>query len=410
MLTKTPPPTEAKLTDQLVAKLPLAGQPGTQYIVRDTELRAFFVLVGRTTKSYKAVADATVDGRRRTFKVTIGPTSGMTVAAARRSARDRLAGIKNKSRLPEAKTPKSLTLAAAWEAYRERCIKKQRQPGTIQAYADHIAGPLRVFVDVPLSELARDPDRVVRWHEDITRRGPRLANNAARTLSAVYCYARKRLDRTLPESPTTFIEMNAEPKSTGGFGLDDPLTAWGDECERLPPIRREFALMTLLSGSRPDALSHARWEHIDIRRRVLHVPNPKGGPKRAFDIPLSRPMVLSLVRLRRTGRYYFPNSPWVFPARSFDGRLSSWSEPRSRLSAYGRDLRRSYRTICAQLGIEPTISKLLMNHITGGDVHDGYLNVSALSGGTAKAQERISKAIILKAFGDPKRLNAWRVV
>ena len=28
-----------------------------------------------------------------------------------------------------------------------------------------------------------------------------------------------------------------------------------------------------------------------MARRVLHIPNPKGGAKRAFDIPLSREMI-----------------------------------------------------------------------------------------------------------------------
>jgi len=36
----------------------------------------------------------------------------------------------------------------------------------------------------------------------------------------------------------------------------------------------------------------AKVEHFDVGRRILHIPRPKGGAKRAFDIPLSRQMVL----------------------------------------------------------------------------------------------------------------------
>lgn len=35
---------------------------------------------------------------------------------------------------------------------------------------------------------------------------------------------------------------------------------------------------------------------------MLQIPKPKGGAKRAFDIPLSRQMILCLVRVIRLGR------------------------------------------------------------------------------------------------------------
>jgi integrase len=399
-----------ELTDKTISRLPFASTEA-EYIVRDDVVPGLFVRIRRQTKTWTAQADQTIGGRRKTVREALGPTSELTVAAARRKARAILAAIKSKDRRAAEKARKSLTLDDAWTAYRERCIKRGRQPGTIQHYEELLRGPLKRFIDVPLAELGHNADLVVRMHEDVTRRsGPYRANAAARVLSAVYRYARKRLDRSLPESPTTAIEMNAESKSTGGFGLDDRLVSWADQLEKLPPIRREFALLTLLSGSRPDALSRAEWQHVDWHKRTLFVPNPKGGPKRAFHVPLSRDMIRSLVRLRRLRAFLFPGNQFVFPARSHDGRLSSWSEPRSRLSAYGRDLRRSYRTVCAQLGIPRIISMTLMNHISGADVHDGYIEKGALSGDTAKAQERISKAIIQKAFGDNKRLNAWRVV
>jgi integrase len=56
-------------------------------------------------------------------------------------------------------------------------------------------------------------------------------------------------------------------------------------------IRREFHLLLLLSGSRPTALKRARIDHIDFRSRLLHIPRPKGGEDRAFDIPLSGAMI-----------------------------------------------------------------------------------------------------------------------
>ena len=58
------------------------------------------------------------------------------------------------------------------------------------------------------------------------------------------------------------------------------LAGWYKQLKALPnPIRRAFHLFMLLSASRPDALRRARWEHVDWDRRVLHVPDPKGGAR-----------------------------------------------------------------------------------------------------------------------------------
>jgi integrase len=66
------------------------------------------------------------------------------------------------------------------------------------------------------------------------------------------------------------------------------LPAWFDELYALDnPLRREFHLFTLLSGCRPGALKVAQLAHLDFGRRMLHIPAPKGGAKKAFDIPLS---------------------------------------------------------------------------------------------------------------------------
>jgi len=54
----------------------------------------------------------------------------------------------------------------------------------------------------------------------------------------------------------------------------------------------------------------------EFRRCTLHISKPKGGKKKAFDIPLSREMVLCLNRAIRFGRKMYPLQAlrWIFPA------------------------------------------------------------------------------------------------
>ena len=100
------------------------------------------------------------------------------------------------------------------------------------------------------------------------------------------------------------------------------LKGWFSELALLEnPVRREFHLFMLLSGSRPTALQAIKPNHIDFRRRTLHVTKPKGGSKRAFDIPLSREMILCLARAIRFGGEMYPLQAreWVFPAEANQG-------------------------------------------------------------------------------------------
>jgi integrase len=112
-----------------------------------------------------------------------------------------------------------------------------------------------------------------------------------RSLRAIYNHARK-IAHTLPaENPVTAVDWNHEKRRDTALGLSE-LSCWIKDLSALNnPVRREFHLCLLLSGSRPDALKRAKVEHVDFRNRILHVPKPKGGEVKAFDIPLSRAMI-----------------------------------------------------------------------------------------------------------------------
>jgi hypothetical protein len=183
-----------------------------------------------------------------------------------------------------------------------------------------------------------------------------------------------------PLDVTMLVEWNAEKRRRTGMGLGR-LPAWGRQLAALEnPVRREFHLMSLLSGSRPDALSKAEWSHVSVARRVLHIPAPKGGEERAFDIPLSRPMLYCLVRARRAGRILHREQAqrFIFPSVSQEGHLVDWREAREVLSKFGTDLRQSFKTMSVECGVGKLEAKILMNHKVDQDVHDGYATTPEL--------------------------------
>ena len=148
---------------------------------------------------------------------------------------------------------------------------------SIKWYRDHVERIFVEWLDIPLHQLAMDPAWVIKKHDDVTKgNGPYIANGSMRTLRAIYNHARKA-NRSLPrDNPADAIDWNEERRRDTGMGLSD-LNGWFLQLASFDnPVRREFHLLTLLSGSRTTALQEMRPEHIDFRRRTLHIAKPKG--------------------------------------------------------------------------------------------------------------------------------------
>ena len=304
--------------------------------------------------------------------------SEMAQLYARGKAKEALGSIAKGQRPGEAPTikPGSITLRQARECYRDAHMKRKgRNSGTIENYRDHMERLFKDWLDNPLARLGRQPNFVVERHDKITEEnGPYIANGAMRSLRAVYNHARKSNTELPAANPVSAIDWNKENRRNTGMGPND-ISGWLKELYALDnPLRREFHLLTVLSGSRPTALKKVRMEHIGLRERLIHIPKPKGGEEKAFDIPLSRPMIRCIIRAIRWGRIMYPEQgkSWLFPADSESGHLVEHKEERNVLSKWGNDLRQSYRTLAQAAGVSELDIHLLMNHSLPG-VNAGYI-------------------------------------
>lgn len=404
------------LTDKTIAQLP-APKEGW-YLARDTELKGFFVFIGKRRRTFTVQGDLRRDGKRASsIRVSIGDASEISTRAARATAKEYLAQI-SRGRHPkdekqadrtglapalESHGPvASITLRLAWARYLEaHLIRKNRSEKTIEGYRDHVERVFAEWLDTTLHDLATDPARVAKKHDKVTsENGPYMANASMRTLRAIYNHARKT-NRSLPsDNPADAVDWNEEERRNTGMGSAD-LKGWFAQLAALDnPVRREFHLFTLLCGSRPTALQEAKPEHIDFRRRTLHIPKPKGGKKKAFDIPLSRQMVLCLVRAIRFGRQMYPvqADEWMFPADSASGHLAETKEDREMLSKWGNDLRQTFRTIATAAGVSEVDAKLLMNHAIPG-VDAGYITRHKLLEDHLRSQQQAISSAVFHGLG-----------
>ena len=415
------------LSDKTIAQLPAPSEGW--YLARDTELKGFFVVIGKRKRTFTVQGDLRKNGKRiSSVRVSIGDTNEITTRTARATAKEYLARI---SQGQHPKAPKmggmpadvaaevtaasaGITLRQAWERYLEaHLVRKNRSEKTISGYRDHVERIFAEWLDGPLGELGADPASVAKKHDDVTKEnGPYIANGAMRTLRAIYNHARKTNKRLPPDNPADAVDWNEEKRRDTGMGVSD-LNGWFSELAALDnPVRREFHLFTLLSGSRPAALQAVKPNQIDFRRRTLHVPTPKGGSKRAFDIPLSREMVRSLVRAIRFGRAMYPAQAreWIFPADSASGHIAETKEDRSELSKWGNDLRQTFRTVATAAGVSEIDAKLLMNHAMPG-VNAGYITRHKLLEDHLRHQQQKISSAVFAALGTSRAqhqvLGAW---
>lgn len=401
------------LTEKVIARLPTPVDG--QYKVRDEELKGFYLLVGKKRRTYMVKADLRKNGKRiSSLNIAVGDARQMQLREAKTLAKTYLIQISQgqhptQKEKPKRPTGQSITLGQAWHRYRDGHMRRKgRAETTIRGYGDHVERLMKDWRDRPLIEITNDPSGVADLHDRISKEnGPVQANNCMRSLRAIYNHARKR-HRDLPAyNPTDAVDWNPERRRNTAMGLTD-LPGWFRQLEELDnPVRREFHLFTLLSGSRPAALRCARLEHIDTKRRVLHLPNPKGGAKRAFDVPLSRQMILCLVRVIRAGRIMYPEeaAEWIFPSESATGFMHSQKESRARLSRWGNDLRQSFRTIAAAAGVSEIDCRLLMNHAIQG-VNAGYITRHKLLEDHLRCQQQAISDMIYRH--GPASMNRQR--
>lgn len=382
------------LTDACVRDLPLVVG---REIIRDDLQPGFFLIVGRKTKTYFVQFDyKDAQGRRKTCRCKLGRCDQITAVQARAKAEEMIAG----KRPPEKKLPERpatvLTLRAAWDEYRElHLVPENRSERTIQTGQYALDKFLSDWRDVPLDLLAQQPVEVKRRYVELKSRSVASAYQAMATLKAVYNHAASLHPELQRMNPVRFkLEMPAARESA--MSLDE-LPGWYRRLRELPcGIRQEYHLFMILSACRREALSCARWEHLDVKRRALHIPKPKGGVKRAFDIPLSRAMLRCLWRARKAGRCLCPGSPWIFPsATSESGHIAEVKEKRMKT---GHALRHTWRTLAQQVdGVSEIDAKLIMNHSLGGGANAGYISRAALWPHLLALQEKIS-AFVMKAL------------
>jgi integrase len=184
------------------------------------------------------------------------------------------------------------------------------------------------------------------------------------------------------------------------MGVAD-LPKWWASVQRIKnPIKLELTLFMLLSGLRSKDARSAKWEHVNEERKALFVPEPKGGPSRAFYLPVSKEMRACMNRARAAWLAVNDPSPFIFPSfRSKSGRYTDLrahfvdKDGVARVAKSGHDLRRTFANMAAEAGVPEETVAVLLNHKRG-TVTASYRNTAALHAFYAEQMSKISTTIM----------------
>lgn len=360
------------LTEKTIATLsPPEGKAQVRY--QDPRQRGLYLVVGKATKTWML--------KRKNRWVRVGGWPALAPAAARQRALEILAA-------DDTGRPMGLTVQTAHDLWRKA---RPHAAGTLRSHGEYLRLQFDDWKDTDLAKLTRVD--LQRRHEKISReRGPKAANNGAKAFRAWWSAA-MRLDPALPVCPT--IAVNWHPQEpVDESELNARLHDWSERLETAVtnPLRRLMLRFALITGLRSGDVKTLTW--AQVRGDTLHLPNPKGGPAKAFSIPLVQAHleVLEAARPHGRGAKVFPLfSPRLSPAERRGFGDLEWS-PHS--------LRRVFISTAVEAGLTPFEIALLVNHKVPG-VTFGYV---AKTSDVRAAMERVVARLLAKLGGEPARV------
>jgi len=364
----------AKLSKSIIEsiKLPEKGQS----FLWDIEIKGFGVRFTPTARSY--IVQGRVRGRDR--RVTLGKHGVLTVQQARKRAQRELSKMsegKDPSKEKKRREAQGVTLRQVVEAYlKDRRNLKESSRADIMK---HLEGSFSDWKDKPIVSITRD--KALTRFRELSDRSHAQANQAFRNLRALINYSMGAYQAEgvsiISENPVKAISdlkmWNYIKPRSGRIPTEKIGAAWNalQELRTAPaqtPISRTMAdavTFLLLTGSRWSEMGSLTWERMNLDEGYWHIPDPKN--RTSITFPFSSVAVDMLKDRPQKGEY-------VFPARTATGHIVEARSVLKKVSeaagvhVTAHDLRRTFRAITGECGIDFWKTKLLMGHKISGDV------------------------------------------
>jgi integrase len=359
-------------------KLPEKGQ----IFLWDSELVGFGVRLTPNARTYIAQARIKKDKTRKPIhrRITLGRHGILTLQEARKKAKQALLSMgmgidpKEEQRRAEAY---SLTLQEVVEKY----VKDRRnlKQSSIRDIHKHLNKAFADWKSKPIVFITRE--RVLKKFQVLSDRGPTQANQAFRVLRAFLNYAMAAYqieDRPIiPQNPVnvlsdTKIWNHTQPRS-GKIPIDKIGAVYNllqdlrttPERTTISQTLADVVTFLLLTGCRWNEAASLTWENVNIENGSWFIADPKN--RNPIIFPLSDIALEMLKDRPKKNMYVFSShaeGKHITTARRVFEKISDIAG----LHISAHDLRRTFRAIAGECGIDFWKTKLLMGHKLSGDI------------------------------------------
>lgn len=313
-----------RLTSRSVAAIKTNG---TDFDVRDTDIRGFHVRVTKGGEMVYRFQYRRLDGSRPV--VTLGRTSELSADQARKLAAEHFRNVSGGADPRKAREAwkAAPTMDDLWIRYETERLKVKNRPRTQAEYVRNWKSHAQpILGDLKVAEVTR-PD--VRRAVAALGAKRTTANRVLALLSVMFNFAVENELR--PDNPATGIEKYRENPRDVAF-TDDELARIGGAVDADPEHWARVALKLLIvSGARVSEVLEAEWSEFDLDDSLpaWRVPAERMKGGKAHTYHLDADTVELLRSWRKDAPFISPT--WVFPNVLGTGAKSSLKKPWTRV-------------------------------------------------------------------------------
>lgn len=371
-----------KLTKKWIDRAPFCNDT----VWWDTETQGLGLRITKTKKVF--IVQARVDGKTR--KVTLGLYGHLTLFQAREMAKEEL-GKMAKGVDPAATRRKNKAENVTLDQVVSSYIKtKSLKLSSISDINKHLNAGFSDWRNRPLAKINRATAK--NKFLDMSRKSHAQANQAFRIFRALWNYAiaEYRYPDDSPvfgENPVNIISeqklWNTVQPRNSKIPLNKVGVAWNtlqglnQALDQSPASRTmvDAAMFIFLSGCRVDEATALTWDRVCTEEKWWHLDDPKNH--RAVTFPLSD-LACQIIDSRPKVNDY------VFASKGKYGHIKDIRTPMKKISMgiksniTAHDLRRTFKAIAVENGIEKWKFDLLTNHQLADVSSKHYMETSDL--------------------------------
>jgi len=290
------------------------------------------------------------------------------------------------------------TLSDAWQDFQ---LTRRLKDSTLADYRKRFVH-FEDWLELPLTDISKD--MVLERHHSLSQQGASLANLCCRILRSVLSHAIERFQNEAGESilrgnPVDILKQlrrwNPSRRRKTLIGSERMKAWWHAVNQSQSDTARDYLTFLLLTGFRKNEAAALKWKRIDFERGIIILPSTKNGESHVFPMGDYLALILKERRAESEHKYVFASRTGDRPITASTKAFNRIAE-KSGVSFCLHDLRRTYATTAAEIGIDAYTLKRLLNHKTSGDVTAGYLNLSISS--LRESAQKVENAILDRVY------------